>query len=237
MNQPFWNVQPNALTAAKNVGGIRLISPGDTIAVLENIEVNDPTATLCLVRYDVRNDSEDPLDQNVDAPLLAKLEFGGGQAASNTVYFDWLNGTIVTVPASGFTISCVYPLRVGGPQAPLRMSVGAIVSGNIPRAGGFGQLPMARFTQRIGALNTGADVLALVPARAHGVRLLTDAPDRYGSYLVGFVNAANKARNPEFSQVPTGPDEMPLASGTRGIVIVSSAGIPTNITLQWSIAL
>lgn len=237
-DQARWNAQASAVHPRNNPGGVRLISAGpNEIEVLRDMIEGDGTTSLCLTRRDAQDGAEDPLAANVDAPLVARLTFGAGQA-SEEVLFDWLNGTIVSFPAGGFSLYCRYPQNQGPlPQAPLRMSVGAMVCTDVARSGGFGSMPMARYTQRIGDLNNGADVLAIVPARAHAVRLFTNRPQSYGSYLVGFVDAANKARTEQYSMLATGPEEMPLSAGTRGIVIASTAGVTTRITLQWSIAL
>lgn len=229
--------EPRRLTTPEhNPGGQAIVARGQTKTILE-IDVERPAlVTLGLTRLDQPLAPGDELNQNVDAPLVARVGWGAGRAAEPIVRCDWLNGLSLTVPVSAaghVRVDCEYPAAAGAINLP--MMVGAVASYG-PRPAGVGQVSQARLTETFSLLAAGSQLFAC-PPRATAFRLLTNRPASYGAFSVAALTAINSARATQFAFLPVGPEENPLGAGTRAVLVTNNAALATLFALQWTIAL
>lgn len=221
-------------------GGTPLtIRRGKEELVYESPCVGSPgTITVALTRRDDPTaiaPQADPESSTIDAPLIAKVSFGTGRMVQETVFCDWINGLMLTIPAGSFRITCAYPATPGF-TTDMPMYVGCVGTFG-PRPPSSGAVSQARFTQRF-ELGPGATELLRVPPRAHAVRLLTNRPELYGSFPVGFVDAINIGRAASWFARPTSPvEEMPLGGANRAVSVTNGSALAGLFALQWSISL
>jgi hypothetical protein len=238
---------PGAPTQGPFIGRGIPIGLGKRDTVIDTMTVGriGESITLCLSVYDEKppNHQSDP--PNLDAPLVADITFGAG-AGSERCRVDWLNGTLITIPAGSVKVEAEYPDmgKVDGVAvAALAQHVGCIISAGI-RAPSTGMLPLARLTRRLGVVAPGelTSVVDVVPRRGHSVSLLTTDPDAVGAIELALRTTANATPRLKDARTiarvaPLTGRELPLPNGTRSIEVVNRARAPVALTLIYGIAL
>lgn len=233
---------PGAPTEGPYIGRSQIVKRGETVAVMQTMVVGrrGEAVTLCLSRRDHKPAATSSVDPpSLNAPLVAEIWFGAG-AANERCFVDWLNGTLLTVPAGSCGVGCIYPAIVG--SFALEQDVGVIIAEGI-RPPSAGVLPHARFTLRapIAAAGPGSAIGFVAPNRGIGVSLLTTVPTDYGSYELLFRGTADP--NPLVpstvysSERPASSAEVLVPNGTRSIVVNNFSANPAGISLVFSIAL
>lgn len=235
MTQPSYDMfGPNPTNPNRGpfTGRSEEISAGQRISVLQSYQCDVPDhVTLCLTRRVAANTTSEE-DIGARMPLVAHVRWGVGQEY-DTADVDWLNGTLITVPAGSITVEADYAAQGGGVVVP-KQHVGVILApGKRPPAAG--SQPLARLTTRLPALPTGI----AVPPRAHAVQLLTNSPANYGSVQLDFRFTAGTMAGADIatSAIPSSPEQLAIPNGVRSVYASLIGGPAQVVTLVWSIAL
>jgi hypothetical protein len=163
--------------------------------------------------------------------LRGRLVYAAG-GASETVDFDWLQGTMICVPATRLDVYCSYRPISGG-AGTIAQTVGVLLSPGARPASG--STSIARYTSdpfEIPAVGVGiAEVL--VPNRAHAVRLYVSDEAAYGAFI------ANLAQGDvgNYQVRPTGPDEVAMPNATNRLQLVNTTATPIVGRAVFSLAL
>jgi hypothetical protein len=239
---------PGAPLEGPHKGGFQVVRLGQTQTILEKLSLEDlsQAGTLCLVKRDTGNVAGEPLSTapSFDAPCIAILEFGSGPCAE-ICQVDWLNGTLISLPTCNVNVKGFYPdsgIVLGIATAPVSQTLGAWIA-PYPRGASAGQIPMARFSQRLVLPGMGA-VVGVVPNRAQSVALLTDNPGARaaGAFTLLFRTTASATPGGVGVRVIAADraldaDEIPLPNGTRSVEVDSTVAVSANIILSYGIAL
>jgi hypothetical protein len=191
----------------------------------------EPLITLTCMRRDSNDVVDISSSDNRETFLRGKLIFGAG-SASDTVEFDWQNGTMITVPVGGVDLMCSY-LDLGRPANESVKQIVSVVVSTAIRPPSAGVTPFVRFTTVPATLDVGSSLNVPVPRRAIAMSLLLSDETVYGNMVVDRL--VGRTSNCRF--VPNDDREALLPNGCNRVRIQNNGANLVEATIVFTLAI